>query len=319
MKNKMLSFVIPLLNEKDNLIPLYKELEATFLTLSYFTEHEFIFVNDGSTDHSLTILEDLAAQDKRVKVVSFTRNFGHEQATFAGLCHTSGEAVVLIDADLQDPPDLIKEFERYYQEGYLIIYGQRTTRLNETFIKKITSKAFYPVFALLTGIDLPNDVGDFCLLSRRAVNYIIQLPEKALFMRGLIYWPGLAKKGVPFVRRGRMSGKTKYNYSKLMIFALENIISFSTIPIYIILFLSWMLILGCLIGTLTAFAMRIFGYVVMTGWTSLIICMLFLFACSFFFLGLLGLYIATIFKEVKQRPRFLIESTINLEKNSNNP
>lgn len=313
MESKLLSIVIPLYNEEGNLAHLYQELIATIKELSYFTAYEIIMVNDGSRDGSLQTLKTLADYDEKLKVVSFTRNFGHEAATYAGIMHAQGEAIVLIDADCQDPPELMIEFEKEYLNGFHIVYGQRTKRLNESLFKKFTSWCFYPIFKFLTNVDLPRNVGDFCLLSRKAVECFKQLPERTLFIRGLIYWSGLQKKAVPFVRRKRESGKSHYNYSKLTIFALENIISFSTMPIYFIIFLSLFVITLCAAGSITALVMQLMGYVVMTGWTSLIICMLFLFSATLFFLGILGLYVGKIFLEVKQRPIFLVDEKINFE------
>lgn len=312
-ESMVLSVVIPLFNEEANLQPLYLELIPILKKLITFSDYEIVFVNDGSVDNSLGIIKQLAQQDKRVKIISFTRNFGHEQATYAGIVNTQGDAVILMDADRQDPPELIVEFEKEFLAGYDIIFGQRTKRLRESWLKKVTSKLFYPLFKFLTKVDMPRDVGDFCLLSRRAVEMIKQLPERAIFVRGLIYWLGLPKKAVPFVRRERGAGKTKYNYGKLTIFALENIISFSTVPIYWLIFFSLIIIASCLVGTAVALAMHVLGWVVMTGWTSLIMCLLFLFAMTFFFLGVLGLYIGKIFQEVKHRPIFLINEKINFD------
>lgn len=311
MSSAMLSIVSPLLNEAGNLEPLYNELMAVLRSLKHFTEYEIIFVNDGSSDDSLAILKRLALQDRCVKIVSFTRNFGHEYATHAGLLHAAGDAVVLIDADRQDPPGLILDFEKAYLEGYHIVYGQRSKRINESCFKKMTSKAFYPIFSALTRIDLPHDVGDFCLLSKKAIACFKQMPERALFMRGLIYWSGLPKKAVQFVRRGREAGVSKYNYSKLTIFALENVISFSTVPIYAMLFFSLGIICCCGIGSVAVLIMHFMGKVVMTGWTSLIMCMLMLFSVTLFSLSLLGLYIGKMFHEIKQRPLYLIDEKIN--------
>ena len=188
--------------------------------------------------------------------------------------------------------------------------------MNESLLKKFTSWCFYPIFKWLTRVDLPRNVGDFCLMSRKAVDCIKQLPEKTLFIRGLIYWSGLPKKAVPFIRRSRGAGTSKYNYSKLTIFALENIISFSTIPIYFMIFLSLFIIMLCSAGAVAAFTLHVLGYVRMTGWTSLIIAMLFLFSCTLFFIGILGLYIGKIFLEVKQRPVFLVDEKINFDYNA---
>ncbi|KKQ50004.1 MAG: Glycosyl transferase family 2 [candidate division TM6 bacterium GW2011_GWF2_38_10] len=311
MKDLLLSIVIPLFNEEENIGPLYEELLQILPKLNVFSTYEIVFVNDGSKDTSLDIVKKLAHQNTHVKVLSFTRNFGHESATYAGIINATGDAVVLMDADRQDPPTLIFEFEKAYQEGIDIAYGQRTKRLQESWVKKCTSKMFYPLFKFITNIDMPRDVGDFCLLSRKAVDMIKQLPERALFVRGLIYWLGLPKRAIPFVRRERGAGTTKYNYRKLTIFALENIISFSTVPIYWLLFFSLGIITLCGGGIVVALIMRLCGYVVMSGWTSLMMCMLFLSATILFALSIIGLYIGKIFQEIKERPIFLVDEKIN--------
>ncbi len=312
MEKKLLSIVVPIFNEENNILPLYHELIAICQSLQHFDEYEIVMVNDGSKDASLSILKDLAAHDVHIKIISFARNFGHEQATFAGIMHTKGDAVVLIDADRQDPPELILEFEKEFINGYHVVYGQRTKRLNESWLKKLTSYLFYPIFKWLTGVDMPRNVGDFCMISRKVVELLKQFNERVIFVRGLIYWLGLPKKAVPFVRRARGSGRSKYNYTKLVIFALENIVSFSTVPIYAIIFISLFLIMLCCLGTAAALCMHLYGYVVMTGWTSLIICMLFSFATTLFFLGIIGLYIGKVFQEVKGRPLFIIDELINI-------
>ncbi len=311
MGTTLLSIVIPLLNEEHNLTLLYEELRTVLAELQNFKNYELIFVNDGSTDGSLSILKNLASHDSSVRIISFIRNFGHENATYAGIYHAQGDAVVLIDADRQDPAELIKKFEVHFLEGYHIIFGQRSKRLNESILKKVTSSLFYPIFKKLTGIDMPRNVGDFCMLSRKAVDFFKRLPENQIFVRGLIYWSGLPKKAVPFVRRGRDQGVSKYNYRKLAIFALENIISFSTVPLHLLIFVSLGIILLCLIGGAIAFAMKLLGLVVMTGWTSLMLVILFLFACNFLALGLIGVYVGKIFQEVKNRPIFIVDEYIN--------
>ena len=220
---------------------------------------------------------------------------------------------MLIDADRQDPAELILEFEKEFANGYHVVFGQRIKRLNESWVKKLTSHLFYPVFKWITGVDMPRNVGDFCLLSRKAVDQIKQFPERAIFVRGLIYWLGLPKKAVPFIRRGRGAGTSKYNYAKLLIFALENIVSFSTMPIYFIIFLALFLIVLCSVGAVIALGLHLAGRVVMTGWTSLFMSMLFLSASTLFFLGIIGLYVGKIFQEIKQRPVFLIDELINFD------
>ncbi|MFH1644752.1 MAG: glycosyltransferase family 2 protein [bacterium] len=306
-----ISIVSPTFNEEENIKKCYEELINVIKKLKYFNSYEIIFVNDGSADNSLKILKELSDHDKNLKIISFTRNFGHEAATTAGINNSAGDAVVLIDADLQDPPELILDFEREYLNGFDIVYGQREKRLNESWLKKITSKIFYPLFKKITKIDIPKDTGDFCLLSKKAVTIFNQLPERSRFVRGLIYWSGLPKKGFFFIRRRRYAGKSKYNYFKLSVFALENIISFSTMPIYLMMFFSLFIILGCILGTIIVLFMKFFGMVVMTGWTSLIITILFLSACIMFFLSIIGIYVGKIFEEIKKRPTYLIDEKVN--------
>ncbi len=314
----VLSVVVPLLNEEHNIRGLYEELKEVFAQLVYFSSYELIFVNDGSRDNSLVILKELAITDSAIKIISFTRNFGHEPATHAGIHHATGDAVVLIDCDRQDPAKLILTFEKEYNAGYDIVYGQRSQRLNESWLKKLTSWIFYPLFQKLTNIDMPRNVGDFCLMSRKAVNCFKTMPERSFFVRGLIYWSGLPKKAVPFVRRGRAAGRSNYNYWKLSVFALENIVSFSNTPIYLIIFGSASVIAACIAGACITLIMKFLGLVVMTGWASLMFCLLFLFASTFFVLGVLGLYISKIFQEIKQRPIYLIDEKINFEAHKGN-
>lgn len=313
MRKKVLSLISPIFNEEENIAALYEQLSSIGKQLKHFTDYEIIVINDGSRDSSLQKLTHFAQQDSHLKIVSFTRNFGHEAATTAGLFHASGDAAVIIDADLQDPPELIFDFEREWRNGYDIVYGQRSKRLDETIVKKVTSKLFYPIFRWLTKLDMPRDIGDFCLLSRHVIDTFKQLPERSLFVRGMIYWPGFSKKAVLFVRKKRAAGKTKYNYWKLTKFAIDNILSFSTFPLYALLFLSALSIFFCLCGVTIALIMHFKGFVVMTGWTSLLISQLFLFSVTLFFLSFVGLYIGKIFEEVKRRPRYVIDKMINYE------
>ena len=311
MNKTLLSVVVPVFNEEESFVNFYSELSSVLSSLKIFESYEIIVINDGSNDHSLEILRGISKKDLNVKVISFARNFGHEYASYAGIIHSSGDAVVLIDSDGQDPPELILDFEREYLNGYHVVYAQRAKRLGESFLKKVTSAAFYPVFKMLTKVDIPGNVGDFCLISRMVVDQLKMLKEKTLFIRGLIYWIGLPKKGIRFVRRKRQGGKSKYNYFKLMIFAVENIISFSTVPIYFMLVLSMITITFCCVGAAAAFFLHFAGMVRMTGWTSLIICTLFLFSITLFFMGVVGLYVGKIFQEVKARPAFFISEKIN--------
>ena len=313
MEQKRLSVVVPMFNEQGNIEELYRELTHVVTHLRFFSSYEIIFVNDGSSDQTLSIAKSIALNDPSVKIISFTRNFGHEHATYAGICHASGDAVVLIDADRQDPPALILEFEKEFASGINIIYGQRTERLNESWLKKVTSKAFYPLFRWMTRVDLPNNVGDFCMMSRRAVDALLALPERTLFIRGMIYWSGLSKKAVPFVRRSRGAGKTTYNYSKLTIFALENIISFSMVPLYWIILLSLCIIGASVAGAVLTLAMGLLGYVSTIGWILVLYGMFFLCAAMLLGVGIVGLYVGKMFQEIKQRPLFIVDEYVNFD------
>jgi polyisoprenyl-phosphate glycosyltransferase len=310
---KKLSIIIPMFNEEGNVFSLYEEIIDVIKSLQHFTSYEIIAVDDGSSDKTFLDIKNLAEKDSNVKIISFTRNFGHEQATYAGLKHSSGDAVVLIDADGQDPPELIREFEKVFIEGYDIVYGQRKKRLNESWLKKFTSKMFYPIFRRITKVNIPVNTGDFCLLNRKVVDAVLAMPERSIFIRGLIYWGDFSKKAVPFIRRSREQGISKYNYTKLFVFALENIVLFSTVPIYCILAFSFLISIGCCLGILFVFIWKMLGYVVMVGWASLMIGMLFLFSCLLFCLGIVGLYVSKIFDEVKRRPIFLIKEKINFD------
>ncbi|MFA6527785.1 MAG: glycosyltransferase family 2 protein [Candidatus Babeliales bacterium] len=314
MEQNRLSVVVPMLNEQGNIEELYRELTHVVRQLRFFASYELIFVNDGSSDQTLSIAKRIALNDPCAKIISFTRNFGHEHATYAGICHALGDAVVLIDADRQDPPVLILEFEKEFASGTNIVYGQRTERLNESWLKKVTSKAFYPLFRWMTRVDLPNNVGDFCMMSRRAVDALLALPERTLFIRGMIYWSGLSKKAVPFVRRPRGAGTTTYNYSKLTIFALENIISFSMVPLHWIIFLS-LLIIGVSVGSaVVTLAMSLLGYARAIGWLLVLCGMIFLCATMLLAVGIVGLYVGKIFQEIKQRPIFIVDEYVNFDK-----
>lgn len=312
-EKRLLSIVIPVFNESENIQALYEELIGVCKQFTYFNQFEFVFVDDGSSDGSFGLVEQLAKKDFRVRGISFVRNFGHEYATSVGLCLARGEAAVLIDGDRQDPAELMLDFEQEFLQGIDIVYGQREKRLNETFLKKLTSKLFYPLFRRVSGVDIPPDVGDFCMLSRRVIEVFKALPEKRRFVRGLIYWTGFPKKGINFVRRGRAGGVSKYNYLKLTIFALGNIVSFSSFPMYFLIFFSGGLIGLCFIGVLIALGLYLTGHVITIGWTSLIISILFLFAMVFFALGIIGLYIDAILDQLKGRPMALIQKKINVD------
>lgn len=310
---KKLSIVVPIFNEEENIQTLYDKLTSVATKLKHFDDYEIVTVNDGSRDGSLKKLQEIASTDHHLKIVSFTRNFGQEPATVAGVDYASGDAVAIIDADLQDPPELFLEFEQELHNGVDIAYGQRSHRLNEPWLKKITSKLFYPTFRWFTKLDVPCDTGNCCMMSRRAADGFRNLKEHSPFIRGMIYWSGYKKKAVLFVRQKRAAGTTKYNYWKLTTYAMDNIISFSTTPLYLIVFAS--VITGgisalWLFGSLLT---SLFGFSSFSGMNLLIICSLIFFSMMLFCLGLIGLYIGKIFEEAKARPRYIVETLVNLD------
>lgn len=302
---RLVSVVVPVFNEVDVLPVFHARLSAVLDTLPLAAE--ILYVNDGSTDATGQVLQSLRATDGRVGFVELSRNFGKEVAMTAGLDHSQGDAVVVIDADLQDPPELIPEFLRHWEQGYDVVYGRRTSRQGETLLKRSTSYLFYRVIHRLSRVRIPADTGDFRLLSRRAVESLRALREQHRFMKGLFAWIGYPQKAVEYQRAPRQGGRTKWNYFRLWNFALEGITSFSTAPLKIATY----------IGLLISLAAFMFGAVVITktllygdpvrGYPSLMVVILFLGGAQLVSIGLLGEYLARVFDEVKRRPLYLAD------------
>ncbi|GHV13740.1 glycosyl transferase [Fibrobacterales bacterium] len=283
--------------------------EKTFRTLEGVlkdVEHELIFVNDGSADSTKEILENLLTETPQNRIVNFSRNFGHQAAFSAGLLAAKGDAVVIIDGDLQDPPALILEMIKKWHEGYQVVYAQRKSRTGESWFKKTTAKIFYRLLQGLANIDIPPDTGDFRLMDRCVVDQINALPERSRFLRGLVCWVGYKRTGILYDRAERAAGYSKYPLRKMLKFALDGITSFSSFPLRL------SFIMG-LIVTFIAFCLAVwsvvekFLYPVTTsqGWTSLIVSIIFLGGAQLICIGILGEYIGRIYEEVKQRPLFI--------------
>jgi len=304
----MLSIIIPAYNEEEVLEEFYRRISDSLLNIDL--PYELIFVNDGSRDRTLSLLTNLSQQDERVVVIDLSRNFGKEIAVSAGIDFARGEAVVIIDADLQDPPEVIPELIEQWRNGYDNVYARRSSRDGESIIKKITSYLFYRVIGGMTHIDIPADTGDFRLLSRRAVDALKQLPERNRFMKGLYSWIGFPSIAVNYRRDPRYAGTTKWNYWKLWNFALEGITSFTEVPLK----------LASYVGGLIAFAAFCYGmYIIVNtlyfgndvpGYPSLIVTILFLGGIQLIFIGILGEYLGRAFAEVKQRPLYFINKVI---------
>jgi glycosyltransferase involved in cell wall biosynthesis len=305
-RGTVLSLVVPCYNEADNIDSLQARLAAVLDSMGL--SWEIVYVNDGSRDLTLRRLEALHARDARVAVINLSRNFGKEIAMTAGLEHTRGDAVVVIDADLQDPPELIPDLFAGWQEGFDVVYAQRRERQGETWLKKTTASMFYRLMAALGGVKLPRDTGDFRLMSRRAVNALLQLRERHRFMKGLFAWIGFPSKAVPYDRRPRHGGKTSFNYWKLWNFAIEGITSFTVMPLKVASYLG--LLVSLLAGVYAAqMIVRtiLFGNPV-AGYPSLMTVILFLGGAQMLTLGVIGEYLGRVFNETKQRPLYLVEA-----------
>lgn len=299
-----LSVVIPAYNESEGLREFHRRLGAVLDDVP--GNHEIVYVNDGSTDRTLDIMEQLAASDVRVSIVDLSRNFGKEIAMTAGLDLAVGDAAVVIDADLQDPPELIPRLVDAWREGYDVVYAKRAFRDGETAIKKITAHAFYTVIRKVSRVDIPSDTGDFRLLSRRAVNALAKVREQHRFMKGLFAWIGYPQKAITYERDRRFAGSTKFGYWKLWNFALEGITSFSIAPLKIATYV------GLSVGTLAfvyaiwiVYKTLMFGDPV-RGYPTVMVVMLFLGGVQLSFIGLLGEYVGRMFDEVKRRPLYLL-------------
>lgn len=300
-----LSVVIPVYNEVDVLPEFYRRMADVARGVD--GQVELIFVDDGSIDGSLQILHDLSAVDPRVAVLELSRNFGKEIAMTAGLDHARGDAVVVIDADLQDPPELIPEMISHWRDGYDVVYAKRTARVGESFLKKSTAYLFYRVIGSLSRVSIPRDTGDYRLLSRRAVDAVIELREQHRFMKGLFAWIGFAQKEVPYERQIRHDGTTKWNMRSLWNFAMEGITSFTILPLKIASYIGFLTAVGAFIfGLFMILDTLLFGNPVQ-GYPSLMVVMLFLGGVQLMAIGVIGEYLGRMFDETKGRPLYLLK------------
>jgi glycosyltransferase involved in cell wall biosynthesis len=306
-----LSIVVPVHNEADNLPLLVERLKQVLD--GKVSSWELVCVDDGSRDGTLSVLKLLSAQDRRISAVSFSRNFGKEIAIAAGLDHASGDAVVIMDADLQHPPETILVFLEKWREGFLNVYGQRSDRNDESRLKRNFAKLFYRLFASFGETELPEGAGDFRLLDRKVVDALRALPERARFSKGLYAWVGFSSTGVTFDVAEREHGQSKFKYRKLFSFAFDGLSSFSTVPLKIA---TWTGAVIALISTFTAlyFAIRtlVFG-TDLPGFPSLIVSIMFFSGIQLVSLGMIGEYVGRIFAEVKRRPLYLIGERVGFD------
>ena len=277
-------------------------------------EYEIICVNDGSKDKTLTILKEIAEKDQKLKVISFSRNFGHQCAVTAGLKYVTGDVIVIIDADLQDPPELISDMLKLWEEGNEVIYGKRKTREGESKFKLLTAKMFYHTLNALSDVEIPKDTGDFRLVDRKVVEVINSLPEHNKFLRGLFSWVGFKQTPFEYERKERFAGKTKYPLKKMLKLAQDGIFSFSTKPLRIVGTMGIISIAISIIILIYAILSYIFNWNnLAAGWTSLMVTMTFLSGMILISLWMIGEYIGRIYDETKRRPQYIIEKTINID------
>ena len=305
--------IIPSYNEERNVGIMHERLTKT---LSEITDsYEMIFVNDCSKDQTLLRIKELAERDSHVKYLSFSRNFGHQIAVSAGLDFCTGEAVVIIDGDLQDPPELISQMYERYKEGYKVVYAKRKTREGETWFKKATAKIFYRLLASMTSIDIPVDVGDFRLIDRVIVEHLRNMPEKSKYIRGQIAWIGYKQTFVEYHRDARLYGTTNYPLKKMLRFALDGITAFSDKPLKIASGLGIFSAIVSLLALVYALVSHFCFHATITGWTSLILSVLFIGGVQLITIGIIGEYIARINNDVRNRPLYILDEK-NIDKDS---
>jgi dolichol-phosphate mannosyltransferase len=298
------SIVIPVYNEAANIPELYRRLQTVIERLD---ETELIFVDDGSRDNSLELIRHLQQQDSRVCYLSFARNFGHQVAVTAGLNFARGQAVIVIDADLQDPPELIPELVQRWQQGYQVVYAQRQQRLREHWFKRLTAYWFYRLLRRLADVEIPIDTGDFCLMDRRVVDLLNTMPERNRYIRGLRAWVGFRQTAVAFDRAPRYAGSVKYTFGKSLALALTSLVGFSKVPLRLSTYLGLASGAVSLLMSLLVLYWRLFApNSPLAGYTIITVVVFFLGAVQLISIGILGEYIGRIYEEIKGRPLYTL-------------
>jgi polyisoprenyl-phosphate glycosyltransferase len=305
---KLLSVVAPMLDEREVAREFHRRIGAALAGIPY----ELIVVDDGSTDGTSELLDELAAEDPRLRVVHLSRTFGHQPALTAGLDRARGDAAVMMDADLQDPPEVIPEMIARWREGIDVVYAVREQRLGETLFKRVTARGFYKTFRRLTGLDLAVESGDFRLMDRRALDALLAMPERNRFLRGMTVWIGFSQTAVPFVRQERHAGETKYPLRKMLRFSFDAITSFSSRP------LQWATFLGFFFSVVAFLAIPLtvvarYANIFERGVPTTIIVVLLLGGIQLITLGIIGEYVGRIYDEVKHRPLYVVGERINVE------
>jgi dolichol-phosphate mannosyltransferase len=304
-----LSVVVPVYNEQENIPELYRRLKGVLGAA--VASHEIVFVDDGSLDRTWALVCELAAADTSVRGVRFSRNFGHQMAFAAGLRHTDGDAVVIMDADLQDPPELIPQLLERFRAGFDVVYAVRAKRQGETVFKRVSAAVFYRLLRAITHVDIPVDTGDFRLMSRKAVAAFNALDERHRFTRGLVTWLGFRQVGVSYLRAARHAGESKYPLRKMWRLATDGITSFSSLPLHIASWLGAIVSALGFVGFAAALAARLAGRGIASA-TLLMLALVFLGGVQLVCMGFLGAYLGRVHEEAKRRPLYLVQETVGL-------
>jgi len=307
-----IAVIIPCYNEEDNVKAVYDRLTEVLNSTNY--QYDLIFIDDGSKDNTLNELLKLYEKDHKVKIIAFSRNFGKEIALSAGLDYADADAVIPFDADLQHPPEVILNLLTKFEEGYDVVNAVRSKRDKESFLKKFTSKAFYRIINKLTNIEIPQDVGDFRLISKNALNAIKEIRERKRFMKGIFAWVGFKTTSVYYERAPRHAGKTKWNYLKLIDLAIEGITSFSTVPLRLASLLGIIVSLTAFLYAVWITISKILYGNPVKGYPSMMVAILFLGGVQLITIGIIGEYVGRIYEEVKQRPLYIVKKVWDADK-----
>ncbi|MBN3963421.1 glycosyltransferase family 2 protein [Nostoc sp. NMS8] len=311
------SFIVPIYNEEEIIPELYRRLSAVMNRLDGLVE--LILIDDGSRDRSLQLLRDLHQKDPRICYLSFARNFGHQIAVTAGLNFVRGQVIVILDADLQDPPELIPDMVEKWRQGYQVVYAQRTQRLQEGWFKRLTAYSFYRLLKKLADVEIPTDTGDFCLMDRQIVNILNSMPERTRYIRGLRSWVGFQQTAIRFERDPRFAGEVKYTFSKSLALAINGLVSFSIVPLRLSTYLGLVAAAAAILMALLVLYWRLFvPHSPLTGFTIILMAIFFLGSVQLVSVGILGEYIGRIYEEVKARPLYTLAEVAGFDRKSSN-
>ncbi len=312
-----LSVVVPMYNEEEVIETTYQRLTSVLGSMA--ETYELVFVNDGSRDGTADIVRKICRADNRVKLIDFSRNFGHQIAVTAGMDYASGRTVVLIDADLQDPPEMIPEMVNRWREGFDVVYGRRIARKGETWFKKMTAKLFYRFLRAMTSVSIPVDTGDFRLMDRKVCDTLNDMRERSRYIRGMVAWAGFRQTAVEYVREERFAGETKYPLRKMLRLSADAVTSFSTKPLKLAGILGFAMSGAGFVYLLIVLYQRLFTDTTVPGWSSMIVISLLFHGITLSLLGVLGEYIGRIYEEAKGRPLYIVADTVNVEDDSSSP